>query len=97
MSILQRLDSVTNGEMMKNFSHHRRIGWNDRRFLFPGIILTKQKGENIHLQDKKYVDDISGDLLNPLFSSFVARDLISPSLKFEVGPYIYVKRPGLFF
>jgi hypothetical protein len=29
--------------------------------------------------------------LNPLFSSFVARDLISPSLKFEVGPYIYVK------
>jgi len=92
MSILQRLDSITNGEMMKKtFLITGASGGMIGASYFRELYLRKQKGENIHLQDKKYVDDISGDLLNPLFSSFVARDLISPSLKFEVGPYIYVK------
>ena len=92
MSILQRLDSVTNGEMMKKtFLITGASGGMIGASYFRELYLRKQKGDNIHLQDKKYVDDISGDLLNPLFSSFVARDLISPSLKFEVGPYIYVK------
>jgi hypothetical protein len=92
MSILQRLDSITNGEIMKKtFLITGASGGMIGASYFRELYLRKQKGENIHLQDKKYVDDISGDLLNPLFSSFVARDLISPSLKFEVGPYIYVK------
>ena len=92
MSILQRLDSITNGDMMKKtFLITGASGGMIGASYFRELYLRKQKGENIHLQDKKYVDDISGDLLNPLFSSFVARDLISPSLKFEVGPYIYVK------
>ena len=92
MNILQRLDSITNGEMMKKtFLITGASGGMIGASYFRELYLRKQKGENIRLQDKKYVDDISGDLLNPLFSSFVARDLISPSLKFEVGPYIYVK------
>ena len=92
MSILQRLDSVTKGEVMKKtFLITGASGGMIGASYFRELYLRKQKGENIRLQDKKYVDDISGDLLNPLFSSFVARDLISPSLKFEVGPYVYVK------
>jgi hypothetical protein len=92
MSILQRLDSVTNGELMKRtFLITGASGGMMGASYFRELYLRKQKGENIRLQDKKYVDDIAGDLLNPLFSSFVARDLISPSLKFEVGPYVYVK------
>ena len=92
MSIMQRLDSVTNGEMMKRtFLITGASGGMMGASYFRELYLRKQKGENIHLQDKKYLNDISGDLLNPLFSSFVARDLISPSLKFEVGPYVYVK------
>ena len=92
MSILQRLDSITKGEMMKKtFLITGASGGMIGASYFRELYLRKQKGENIHLQDKRYVDDISGDLLNPLFSSFVARDLISPSLKFEVGPYVYVK------
>jgi hypothetical protein len=51
----------------------------------------------IHLQDRRYVDDISGDLLNTLFSSFVARDLASPAQKFEVGDQQYVKDRGFAF
>ena len=92
MSILQRLDSITNGEMMKKtFLITGASGGMMGASYFRELYLRKQKGENIHLQDKKYINDISSDLLNPLFSSFVARDLISPSLKFEVGPYVYVK------
>jgi len=92
MSIMQRLDSITNGELMKKtFLITGASGGMMGASYFRELYIRKQKGENIHLQDKKYLDDIAGDLLNPLFSSFVARDLISPSLKFEVGPYVYVK------
>lgn len=92
MSILQRLDSVTNGELMKKtFLITGASGGMMGASYFRELYLRKQKDEDIQLQDKKYIDDISSDLLNPLFSSFVARDLISPSLKFEVGPYVYVK------
>ena len=92
MSILQRLDSITNGEAMrKTFLITGASGGMIGASYFRELYLRKQKGENIRLQDKKYVDDIAGDLLNPLFSSFVARDLISPSLKFKVGSYVYVK------
>ena len=92
MSILQRLDSITNGEVMKKtFLITGASGGMIGASYFRELYRRKQNGEDIRLQDTKYVDDIAGDLLNPLFSSFVARDLISPSLKFEVGPYVYVK------
>ena len=42
-------------------------------------------------------DDIAGDLLNPIFTSFFARDLVSPAQKFTVGPYRYVKDRGYAF
>ena len=64
---------------------------------FRELYLQKQKGKNIRLQDQQYIDDISGDLLNPLFSSFVARDLIAPAQKFKVGNYVYVKDRGYAF
>jgi len=92
MSILQRLDSITHGEFMKKtFLISGASGGMIGASYFRELYLRKQKGENINLQDEKHVDDIAGDLLNPLFSSFVARDLISPAMKFKVGSYVYVK------
>jgi hypothetical protein len=92
MSILQRLDSITQGAFMKKtFLITGASGGMIGASYFRELYLRKQKGEKINLQDKKYVDDIAGDLLNPLFSSFVTRDIISPAMKFEVGPYVYVK------
>ena len=92
MSILQRLDSITHGDFMKKtFLITGASGGMIGASYFRELYLRKLKGEKINLQDKKYVDDIAGDLLNPLFSSFVARDLISPAMKFEVGSYVYVK------
>jgi len=92
MSILQRLDSITQGEIMKKtFLITGASGGMIGASYFRELYLQKQKGEKIKLTDKKYIDDIAGDLLNPLFSSFVARDLFSPAMKFKVGSYIYVK------
>jgi hypothetical protein len=64
---------------------------------FRELYLQRLKGKSIHLQDRQYIDDISGDLLNPLFSSFVARDLIAPAQKFKIGNYTYVKDRGYAF
>ena len=85
------------GNHEKNIPDQRSIGRYDRCHLFPGALLTQLQGKQIHLQDKAYLDDIAGDLLNPLFTSFFARDLIAPAQKFSVGPYQYVKDRGYAF
>ena len=98
MSVLQQLDSITHGSFMKKtFLINGASGGMIGATYFRELYRQQLKGNKIHLQDKKYVDDIAGDLLNPLFSSFFARDLISPAQKFGVGPYRYVKDRGYAF
>lgn len=92
MKMLQCLDSATQQQMMRRTvlitgASGGMIGASYFRELYS----RRQKGAGINLQDQKYVDDISGDILNPVFTSFVARDLISPAQKFSVGPYTYIK------
>lgn len=92
VSTLQQLDSLTKGEIMRNtFLITGSSGGMIGAAYFRELFRQKEMGASIHLQDKKYVDDIARDLLNPLFSSFVARDLVSPAHKFKVGPYTYAK------
>ncbi len=92
MNVLQRLDSITHGEFMNNtFLITGASGGMIGASYFRELYLQREKGKNLRLQDKKYLDDIAGDLLNPLFSSFVTRDLISPATQFKVGPYVYIK------
>jgi hypothetical protein len=98
MSVLQHLDSITNGDIMKKvFLVNGASGGMIGAAYFRELYLQKQKGKDIRLQDPQYIDDISGDLLNPLFSSFVARDLIAPAQKFKIGNYVYVKDRGYAF
>jgi hypothetical protein len=98
MNALQHLDSVTNGELMKKtFLITGASGGMLSAAYFRELYLQKQRGKNINLRDKKYVDEIAGDLLNPMFSSFVARDLIAPAQKFKIGSYTYVKDRGYAF
>ena len=98
MSVLQRLDSLTKGKILdKTFLISGASGGVIGASYFRELYWQKLKGQPIHLQDKKYVDDIAGDLLNPVFTSFFARDLISPAQKFKVGPYSYVKDRGYAF
>jgi len=99
MSILQRLDSLCGGQLMrKTFLITGASGGMLGAAYFRELARLKDAGNaEIRLQDRRYVDDISGDLLNTLFSSFVARDLASPAQKFRVGDYEYIKDRGYAF
>jgi hypothetical protein len=59
--------------------------------------LVNQQDRGINADDKKYVDDISQDLLNAIFTSLVARDLVAPAQGFRVGNYDYIKDRGYAF
>jgi hypothetical protein len=92
MNVLQQLDSVTNGQIFpKTFLITGASGGMIGATYFRELYREKVHGKKINLQDDRYVDDITDDLLNPTFSSFVARDVLSPAQHFYVGPYRYIK------
>lgn len=98
LNVLQRLDSLTHGRIMKNiFLVNGASGGMIGATYFRELYLLRERGKNINLQDRQYVDDIASDLLNPVFSSFVARDLLAPAQKFKIGDYAYVKDRGYAF
>ncbi len=98
MNILQRLDSLLQGQLMKKtFLINGSSGGMLGAAYFRELYRRKMKGAPINLQNKEFVNDISKDLLNPLFSSFVARDLTAPAQRFSVGPYSYIKDRGYSF
>lgn len=98
MSVLQQLDSLTKGSIMKNiFLVSGASGGMIGATYFRELYRQREEGRNIHLQDRRYVDDIASDVLNPLFSSFVARDLLAPAQKFTANGYTYVKDRGYAF
>ncbi|HTE25309.1 patatin-like phospholipase family protein [Flavitalea sp.] len=98
MNVLQRLDSLSKGELMdKTFLITGASGGMLGATYFRELYKEKLAGKKINMQDRSYVDDISQDLLNALFTSFVARDLASPAQKFKVGDYQYIKDRGYAF
>lgn len=98
MSVLQQLDSMTKGTIMKNiFLVSGASGGMIGATYFRELYRQREQGRNIHLQDRRYVDDIASDVLNPLFSSFVARDLLAPAQKFTMNGFTYVKDRGYAF
>jgi hypothetical protein len=92
MNVLQQLDSITRGSLMRRtFLITGASGGMLGAGYFRELYRLKQQGKDIDLCDKKYVDRISQDLLNPLFSSMVTRDIFAPAQKFRVGDYQYIK------
>jgi hypothetical protein len=99
MNVLQRLDQISHGEIMKKvFLITGASGGMFAATYFRQLALNKAIHDpDLNLQDPQWVDAISGDILNPLFSSFVARDLASPAQKFKVGDFEYIKDRGYAF
>ncbi len=98
MNTLQRLDSLFGGKLMEQtFLINGASGGMLGAAYFRELYYQKLKGANIDLRDKKYVGDISKDLLSPLFSSFVTRDMVGPVQKFTVNGYEYAKDRGYAF
>ncbi|HVX50684.1 MAG TPA: patatin-like phospholipase family protein [Chitinophagaceae bacterium] len=98
MNVLQALDSLTNGRCMQ---HTALINGASGGMLgaayFRQLYWEKNKGIVKDLHDKRYVDDISNDLLNPLFASFVSRDIMGPVKKFRINGNAYPKDRGYSF
>ncbi len=98
MSTLQKLDSTSRGKFMKQvFLMSGASGGMLGAAYFRELYRLKLSGENIDLQNKRYVNDISKDLLNPVFSSMISRDLFSPAQRFSVGGNRYIKDRGYAF
>lgn len=98
MNVLQHLDSITSGEIFKKtFLITGASGGMIGASYFRELYRERVHGKNINLQDERYVDNIADDLLNPTFSSFVARDILAPAQHFYVGPYRYIKDRGYSF
>lgn len=98
MNVLQRLDSISGGQMMKKtFLITGASGGMIGASYFRELYREKLHGQNINLHAQQYVDDIAEDLLNPTFTSFIARDLFAPEQKFSVGPYKYLRDRGYAF
>ncbi|HET7897232.1 MAG TPA: patatin-like phospholipase family protein, partial [Flavisolibacter sp.] len=98
MNVLQRLDSLTGGAMMKKtFLFAGASGGMIGASYFRELYRQKLKNPSLNLQSPAYVNNISSDLLNPIFTSFVARDVFAPERKFSVGPYTYLRDRGLAF
>jgi hypothetical protein len=92
MGILQKLDSIAGGQLMRQtFMITGASGGMLGAAYFRALSRERDLGHRVNPQDRQYLDDISKDLLNPTFSSFVARDLAAPAQKFKVGDYEYVK------
>ena len=72
MNILENLDSITKGTIMKKTALiSGASGGMLAAAYFRELSRLKSNGENIDLQDQKYVDDISKDLLNPCLQTLM--------------------------
>lgn len=98
MNVLQHLDSITGGQIMnKTFLITGASGGMIGATYFRELYREKLHQHPINLQSKRYVDNIADDLLNPTFTSFIARDLFAPERKFKMGPYTYLRDRGYAF
>lgn len=98
MNVLQQLDSATHGLIMdKTMLMSGASGGMLAAAYFRELERLRNDGADINLQDHSYLDNISEDLLNPVFSSMIARDLFSPVQKFSIGGNRYIKDRGYAF
>ena len=98
MNVLRRLDSLTSGDLMKKtFLITGASGGMIGASYFRELYRQKLTDPRIKLGDPEFIDNISKDLLNPTFSSFVARDILAPEQKFKMGKYTYLRDRGYSF
>lgn len=98
MNTLQQLDSSTNGKLMQHtFLISGASGGMLAATYYRELYRYKLKDSTLNLYNNKFSDNISGDLLNPVFTSMIARDIFAPMQKFSVGNNRYIKDRGYAF
>ena len=98
MNTLQHLDSMTHGNLMQ---HTMLISGASGGMLaatyYRELYRLQLSDSSVGRFHSSYTNNIANDLLNPVFSSMVARDIFSPAQKFSVGEFRYVKDRGYAF
>lgn len=92
MNTLQQLDSITKGKLMQHTMLISGASGGMLAATYYRELYRSKQGINT-----AYTDNIAGDLLNPVFSSMIARDIFSPAQKFSVDGNQYVKDRGYAF
>ncbi|MFT3979319.1 MAG: patatin-like phospholipase family protein [Ferruginibacter sp.] len=98
MNAMQKLDSLTHNE----FTRHSVLisgasGGMLAATYYRELYRFSLKDSSIRLWDSKYAGYITRDLLNPVFTSMMARDIFAPVQKFKVGNQRYIKDRGYAF
>ncbi|MDI9358159.1 MAG: hypothetical protein QM528_04375 [Phycisphaerales bacterium] len=96
---MQMLDSILHGQLMRktfliNGASGGMLAASYYRELFLQKTINKQP---IDLQDKSYYYNVCKDLLNPIFSAFITRDLLGPVIDFKIGNKTYNQGRGYAF
>ena len=98
MNTLQKTDSITNGTLMrKTFLISGASGGMLSAAYYRELYRKKLQDSSLNIYDAKYTADIAEDLLNPVFTSLMARDIFAPMQKFQAGNFKYVKDRGYAF
>ena len=99
MKCMQRIDSATNGALMKQTfmisgASGGMLAATYYRELYRTV--TKQTA-NPAFYEEKYSTNVTKDILNSVFSSLVARDLLATKQKVQIGSYSFKKDRGYAF
>ena len=98
MNALQQTDSICGGNLMKKtFLISGASGGMLAAAYYRELYAHKLKDSSKDIYSKVYTDNIAGDLLNPVFTSLMARDIFAPVQKFSVNGNYYVKDRGYAF
>lgn len=99
MNTMQQLDSITHGRLMQQtlLISGASGGMLSATYYRELYRHNLGAGQPLNLHSEELTDNIAEDLLNPVFSSMIARDIFAPAQKFSVGEYQYVKDRGYAF
>ncbi len=96
-NVLQQLDSLSGDFLGKVFCINGASGGMLGATYFRELYRLKQKGLDVNLKDTLFAENISKDILNSLFASFVTRDIFAPAQQFTSGNFTYTKDRGYAF
>ncbi|MDN5199908.1 patatin-like phospholipase family protein [Fulvivirgaceae bacterium BMA10] len=99
LNVLQNADSVTNGALMKHaMLMTGASGGLIGESYFRELILKKQKGDPTNPYNKKYLEKIATDKLNPIIFTLLVNDLFVPLPQyFKYNGQRYLKDRGYAF
>lgn len=99
MNCMQRIDSLTHGALMQQTFMISGASGGMLAATYYRELYRKVKKETVNpaFFEKKYSDNVTKDILNSVFSSLVARDLLATKQTVNIGDYTFQKDRGYAF